>query len=171
MTEPLSLPDQRVPLPRFLVRRFGAGEIKDLAISLTSMNLDVGSRTLQSAGDEVIGRLVQIDHRHSEQQGSIARDTSAGRNGEAFRPACERRERVRPETISPAIRPAPGPGPRRGSSGVRPETISPAIRPDYRISLTPFLPATVLRGPLRVRALVRVRWPWTGSPLRCRRPR
>src|SRR5579864_2282030 len=28
-----------------------------------------------------------------------------------------------------------------------------------RISLTPFLPATVLRGPLRVRALVRVRWP------------
>src|SRR5689334_23513639 len=28
-----------------------------------------------------------------------------------------------------------------------------------------------LRGPLRVRALVRVRWPRTGSPLRCRTPR
>ena len=34
-----------------------------------------------------------------------------------------------------------------------------------------FLPATVLRGPLRVRALVWVRWPRTGSPLRWRRPR
>ena len=31
------------------------------------------------------------------------------------------------------------------------------------VSLTPFLPATVLRGPLRVRALVRVRWPRTGK--------
>src|SRR3981081_611014 len=29
-------------------------------------------------------------------------------------------------------------------------------------------PATVLRGPLRVRALVRVRWPWTGKPRRWR---
>jgi hypothetical protein len=29
-------------------------------------------------------------------------------------------------------------------------------------SFTPFLPATVLRGPLRVRALERVRWPRTG---------
>src|SRR5437870_5176645 len=29
--------------------------------------------------------------------------------------------------------------------------------PNYLKSLTPFLPATVLRGPLRVRALVRVR--------------
>src|SRR3954453_10931794 len=38
-------------------------------------------------------------------------------------------------------------------------------------SLTPFLPATVFRGPLRVRALVRVRWPRTGRPLRWRRPR
>src|ERR1700722_2833123 len=28
-----------------------------------------------------------------------------------------------------------------------------------------------LRGPLRVRALVRVRWPRTGRPLRCRMPR
>ena len=40
-----------------------------------------------------------------------------------------------------------------------------------RISLTPFLPATVLRGPFRVRAFVRVRWPRTGSPLRWRSPR
>ncbi len=29
--------------------------------------------------------------------------------------------------------------------------------------MTPFLPATVLRGPLRVRALERVRWPRTGK--------
>ncbi len=35
---------------------------------------------------------------------------------------------------------------------------------DYRKSLTPFLPATVFRGPFRVRALVRVRWPRTGKP-------
>src|SRR5581483_3964123 len=34
-----------------------------------------------------------------------------------------------------------------------------------------FFPATVLRRPLRVRAFVRVRWPRTGRPLRCRRPR
>ncbi len=34
-----------------------------------------------------------------------------------------------------------------------------------------FLPATVLRFPLRVRLLVRVRWPRTGKPLRWRRPR
>src|SRR4051794_4899442 len=33
-----------------------------------------------------------------------------------------------------------------------------------------FLPAMVLRGPLLERALVRVRWPWTGRPRRCRRP-
>ncbi len=33
----------------------------------------------------------------------------------------------------------------------------PPIAPGYRKSLTPFLPATVLRGPLRVRALVLVR--------------
>lgn len=37
---------------------------------------------------------------------------------------------------------------------------------DYRRSLTPFLPATVFFGPLRVRALVRVRWPRTGKFLR-----
>src|ERR1700739_4494728 len=40
-----------------------------------------------------------------------------------------------------------------------------------RCSLTPFLPATVFRGPLRVRALVRVRWPRTGRPRRGRRAR
>src|SRR5450631_3152571 len=34
-----------------------------------------------------------------------------------------------------------------------------------------FLPAIVLAGPLRVRALVWVRWPRTGRPLRWRRPR
>ena len=34
-----------------------------------------------------------------------------------------------------------------------------------------FLPAIGLAGPLRVRALVCVRWPRTGSPLRWRRPR
>src|SRR5713226_3379212 len=33
-----------------------------------------------------------------------------------------------------------------------------------------FLPATVFFLPLRVRALVCVRWPCTGSPRRCRRP-
>ena len=42
---------------------------------------------------------------------------------------------------------------------------------DYLRSLTPFLPATVFFGPLRVRALVRVRCPRTGSPRRCRSPR
>src|SRR5262249_6664235 len=33
-----------------------------------------------------------------------------------------------------------------------------------------FLPATVFLRPLRVRALVWVRWPWTGSPRRWRMP-
>src|SRR6478752_8711500 len=33
-----------------------------------------------------------------------------------------------------------------------------------------FLPAMVFFGPLRVRALVLVRCPWTGSPRRCRIP-
>src|SRR3546814_425901 len=33
-----------------------------------------------------------------------------------------------------------------------------------------FLPATVRFGPLRVRALVLVRWPRTGRPMRWRRP-
>src|SRR3954463_5634206 len=39
------------------------------------------------------------------------------------------------------------------------------------LSLTPFLPATVLRTPLRVRALVFDRWPRTGRFFRCRSPR
>src|SRR5207237_2295878 len=34
-----------------------------------------------------------------------------------------------------------------------------------------FLPAMVLAGPFRVRALVWVRWPRTGRPFRWRRPR
>src|SRR5271165_2970467 len=34
-----------------------------------------------------------------------------------------------------------------------------------------FLPAIALAGPLRVRALVWVRWPRTGRPRRWRRPR
>src|SRR5213593_4716426 len=34
-----------------------------------------------------------------------------------------------------------------------------------------FLPAMALAGPLRVRALVCVRWPRTGRPRRCRNPR
>ena len=33
-----------------------------------------------------------------------------------------------------------------------------------------FLPAMVFFGPLRVRALVLVRWPCTGRPRRCRMP-
>src|SRR5262249_22369354 len=36
---------------------------------------------------------------------------------------------------------------------------------------TVFFPAIGRAGPLRVRALVCVRWPRTGSPLRCRSPR
>ena len=46
-----------------------------------------------------------------------------------------------------------------------------SVRTYYRISFTPRLPATVFFGPLRVRALVRVLWPRTGNPLRCRSPR
>jgi hypothetical protein len=47
------------------------------------------------------------------------------------------------------------------------------VDPDrhYRRSFTPFLPATVFLGPLRVRALVRVRCPRTGRLFRCRVPR
>jgi len=41
----------------------------------------------------------------------------------------------------------------------------------YRFSFTPFFPATVLRGPLRLRALLCVCCPRTGRPLRCRMPR
>src|SRR5207248_7755985 len=36
--------------------------------------------------------------------------------------------------------------------------------------LTFFFPATVFLGPLRLRALVWVRWPWTGRPRRWRMP-
>lgn len=64
---------------------------------------------------------------------------------------------------SQPVRPAPlSPGPpTRGSR-------SPKARLGrrYRRSLTPFLPATVFFGPLRVRALVRVRCPRTGNPRR-----
>src|SRR5262249_20063882 len=62
--------------------------------------------------------------------------------------------------------------PRRRAGG-GPAPPRPPRRPsfDQRISLTPFLPATVLRGPLRVRAFVFVRWPRTGRPRRCRLPR
>ncbi len=42
---------------------------------------------------------------------------------------------------------------------------------DYFFAAAFFLPATVLRFPLRVRAFVRVRCPLTGKPLRCRNPR
>src|SRR5208282_452787 len=42
----------------------------------------------------------------------------------------------------------------------------------YVLDAAFFLLATVpRRGPLRVRALVWVRWPRTGSPRRCRNPR
>src|SRR5262249_16716839 len=47
----------------------------------------------------------------------------------------------------------------------------------YALPVAGFLPVVFLRfppprrGPLRVRALVWVRWPRTGSPLRCRTPR
>ena len=45
---------------------------------------------------------------------------------------------------------------------------SSAMAGDYSLALvTP----TVLRGPLRVRALVLVRWPRTGRPRRWRMPR
>src|SRR6202022_5070087 len=38
-------------------------------------------------------------------------------------------------------------------------------------ALAALLRPTVLRGPFRVRAFVRVRWPRTGNPRRCRCPR
>src|SRR5215510_1385922 len=41
----------------------------------------------------------------------------------------------------------------------------------YFPALTFFLPATARFGPRRLRALVRVRWPRTGRPRRCRWPR
>src|ERR1039458_429510 len=47
-----------------------------------------------------------------------------------------------------------------------------AIRLYYVFDVAFFLLATVpRRGPLRVRALVCVRWPRTGRPRRCRLPR
>jgi len=45
-----------------------------------------------------------------------------------------------------------------------------AINCDYRFSFTPFLPATVFLGPLRVRALLWVLWPLTGNPFLWRIP-
>src|SRR5690349_8347746 len=44
-------------------------------------------------------------------------------------------------------------------------------RPLGAYLVTGFLPAIGRAGPLRVRALVWVRWPRTGRPLRCLRPR
>src|SRR5439155_732827 len=41
----------------------------------------------------------------------------------------------------------------------------------YLPAFTFFLPATARLGPRRLRALVRVRWPRTGRPRRCRMPR
>src|SRR4029077_4269130 len=41
----------------------------------------------------------------------------------------------------------------------------------YLPAFTFFLPATARFGPRRLRALVRVRWPRTGRPRRCRWPR
>ncbi len=41
----------------------------------------------------------------------------------------------------------------------------------YFLRIAFFLPAMVRRGPFLVRALVRVRWPRTGSPRRWRMPR
>src|ERR1044071_613964 len=54
---------------------------------------------------------------------------------------------------------------RNSSSYIGPSEEVPR-RPDYF-----FLPAIGLAGPLRVRALVCVRWPRTGSERRGRRPR
>lgn len=58
----------------------------------------------------------------------------------------------------------------RNAEPARPPSACRSLK-DYRRSLTPFLPATVFFGPLRVRAFVRVRWPRTGKERRCRRPR
>src|SRR4051794_9808916 len=61
----------------------------------------------------------------------------------------------------------------RAAAEARPDSgLGAPPRRDYLpASLTPFLPATVLRGPLRVRALVRVRWPRIGRLRRWRTPR
>src|SRR6202011_3197227 len=49
--------------------------------------------------------------------------------------------------------------------------MSGAVGQLLRLAYDLFLPAIALAGPLRVRALVWVRWPRTGSPRRCRNPR
>ena len=46
-----------------------------------------------------------------------------------------------------------------------------AMRPPHPFGGADFLPAIARRGPLRVRALVWVRWPRTGRFRRCRTPR
>src|SRR5579862_4568913 len=51
-------------------------------------------------------------------------------------------------------------------SGASLVSFSSAMKSHYPFDGACFLPATTLRGPLRVRALVWVRWPRTGSPLR-----
>lgn len=47
----------------------------------------------------------------------------------------------------------------------------PGVCRVYFLARLRFFPGTVLRGPLRVRALVRVRWPRTGRFRRWRSPR
>src|SRR5262249_54955027 len=62
----------------------------------------------------------------------------------------------------------------RASWQLSPALRSPSARcarPWYFLVRVCFLPATVFTGPLRVRALVCVRCPRTGSPRRWRRPR
>src|SRR5581483_101743 len=49
-----------------------------------------------------------------------------------------------------------------------PSALSPSALQPYTVF---FLAIAPLRGPLRVRALVRVRWPCTGRPRRWRMPR
>src|SRR6185437_7536930 len=57
---------------------------------------------------------------------------------------------------------------RRGAAAVFAIVSSPSSR---AYLVTVFLPAIGRAGPLRVRALVWVRWPRTGRPLRWRKPR
>src|SRR6056297_1061588 len=49
--------------------------------------------------------------------------------------------------------------------------ISPLLINDYFFFAPPFFFTAERFGPLRIRALVEVRWPRTGSDFRCRRPR
>ncbi len=60
------------------------------------------------------------------------------------------------------------PAPRSGAGPPRWTGVHPD-QSDYYLPAF-FLPATVLRGPLRVRAFVCVRCPRTGRPRRCRSP-